>query len=137
MTEVRNCKTCKYSSKSRYNCYNVVGECNRNNSKWQPIAQEKPMENKVIFESEEQAREVVKLLVCHDDNCMYEKDECIECDMRKLRKTGLIRKSAVDEAEEMYNNYMLASSPYNISDVVLKQYEAIQELKSEIERLKK
>ena len=94
---------------------------------------EKPMENKVIFESEEQSinfyRDMDGRFSCDQDSFMY-----------VLKEKGYIRKSAVDEAEEMYKLLSqddVESMKLSVLSLVNKQHEAIQYLKAENEVLKK
>jgi hypothetical protein len=97
---------------------------------WQPIAQEKPMEK--IQMTEEQARELFSVIGLV---------ETIDMAIDESKKHGYIRKSAVEEAEEMYQEWLYAieatRSPINKNNLNVKLYEAIQELKKEIARLKK
>jgi hypothetical protein len=122
MTEERKCYNCAIGL--------ICEECNedQDHSKWQPIAQEKPMENKVIFESEEQFVNFWKDLTGCD---------CLPGTREKIKQKGYIRKSAVEEAEEEYLNYNSGNNCYVAEIVLDKMHLAIQELKSEIVRLKK
>ena len=92
------------------------------NSKWQPIAQEKPMEK--IQMTEEQAM------------CLYRMagDGHVEF-IKILKQAGLIRKSAVEEAEEEYIAYKEGKNCFVAEIVMDKMYLAIQELKKENVRL--
>jgi hypothetical protein len=133
MAEERRCKTCGLSSSNNVTvklCRYFGETCNDYNyfSKWQPIAQEKPMENKVIFESEEQFVNFWKDLTGCD---------CLPGTREKIKQKGYIRKSAVEEAEEMYKEWLNRIGDMSETVVMDKMYFAIQELKSEIERLKK
>jgi hypothetical protein len=125
MTEERSCGTCGHYVSDR--CVRPGGCC-FHHSKWQPIAQEKPMENKVIFESEEQFVNFWKDLTGCD---------CLPGTREKIKQKGYIRKSAVEEAEEEYLNYNSGNNCYVAEIVLDKMHLAIQELKSEIVRLKK
>lgn len=126
MTEERSCNNCAI-------CL-ICQECNDDNIKWQPIAQEKPMENKAIFESEEQLRKFV-------DDCIFiDEDENNMDDIVQYARIGnYIRKSALEEAEEMYREWLNRIG--DMSETVVmemdKMYSAIQEFKSEIARGKK
>ena len=123
MTEERSCKTCGYYNADR--CVRPDGCC-FHHSKWQPIAQEKPMENKVIFESEEQFVNFWKDLTGCD---------CLPGTREKIKQKGYIRKSALEEAEERYEQSKRDfPTPKGVRDLA---DEYIQELKSENERLKK
>jgi hypothetical protein len=153
MTEERKCYNCAIDL--------TCQECNEDNSKWQPITQEKPnntnlcnscesmcysgavikcadykpkdkpMENKVIFESEEQFVNFWKDLTGCD---------CLPGTREKIKQKGYIRKSAVEEAEEMYSKHVEYKGNLSGDDknkTIDKMYLAIHELKSEIARLKK
>lgn len=132
---MNNCDTCDFEN-------DFTGtKCSCN---YKP--KEKEMEKqKFQFESEEQAREIIELLVCRRTGCEKEDDECTQCDIDKLKRNGYIRKSElqtlVDEAEEMYMDYLMRGlMPPLRSDttkLLNKMYKAIQELKAENERLKK
>ena len=120
MTEERSCYNCAMDL--------ICEECNEDYSKWQPIAQEKPMENKVIFESEEEARLFFKDWAQY---CTTGEDSFVLF----LKQKGYIRKSAVEEAEERYEQSKRDfPTPKGVRDLA---DEYIQELKSEIARLKK
>ena len=127
MTEERSCGTCGHYVSDR--CVRPDGCC-FHHSKWQPIAQEKPMENKVIFESEEEARLFFKDWAQY---CTTGEDSFVLF----LKQKGYIRKSAVEEAEEMYKEWLNRIGDMSETVVMDKMYSAIQELKSEIARLKK
>ena len=122
MTEERSCGTCGHYVSDR--CVRPGGCC-FHHSKWQPIAQEKPMENKVIFESEEQFVNFWKDLTGCD---------CLPGTREKIKQKGYIRKTAVEEAEERYEQSKRDfPAPRGVRDLA---DEYIQELKSEIARLK-
>lgn len=136
MTEERSCKTC--------GLFDKCPGCSGTLPNWQPIAQEKKtMENKVIFESEEECAE----FLCNVYN--HNKEYCLRSLVPMAKQAGYIRKSAVEETEEMYNeffNYTYRRGAYHrdndqwqqhANKLTAKQHEAIQELKSEIARLKK
>jgi hypothetical protein len=57
--------------------------------------------------------------------------------MEELKQKGYIRKTAVEEAEEEYIAYKEGKNCFVAEIVMDKMYVAIQELKSEIARLKK
>ena len=87
------------------------------------------MENKVIFESEE---EFDKFFIdCIQNN--FHAEEIF----KDVKKHGYIRKSAVEEAEEILNHNLTHNTEYIIIEKQRIILRAIQELKSEIERLKK
>jgi hypothetical protein len=97
-----------------------------------PIAQDKPMENKVIFESVEEFDNYwfscgIGIVGCHEYNVVK----------RRSIEHGYIRKSAVEQAEEIYKEWLNRIGYMSETVVMYKMYLAIQELKSEIERLKK
>jgi hypothetical protein len=125
MTEERSCGTCGHYVSDR--CVRPGGCC-FHHSKWQPIAQEKPIENKVIFESEEQFVNFWKDFTGCD---------CLPGTREKIKQKGYIRKSAVEEAEEEYRAYKEGKNCFVAETVMDKMYLAIQELKSEIARVKK
>jgi hypothetical protein len=120
MTEEKSCNNCGIDL--------ICQECDMGYSNWQPIAQEKPMANKVIFESEEQFVNFWKDLTGCD---------CLPGTREKIKQKGYIRKSAVEEAEEEYRAYKEGKNCFVSEIVIDKMYLAIQELKSENERLKK
>jgi hypothetical protein len=87
------------------------------------------MENKVIFESREDCYkfcEKVKLGMNH---------EAILWHVNEIEKHGYIRKSALEEAEEMYDN-MIKNYSTTCGDFKI-AVDYINILKSEIARLKK
>ena len=94
--------------------------------------------NNVIFESEEQAREVFGQIFLTSGTVI---DNAIMISKEK----GYIRKSIVEEAEEMYRKSIGYSSygktAFEVSGdlrmINNKLYEAIQYLKADNERLKK
>ena len=112
-------------------------------SKYRPYAvecsAEESMENKVIFESEEEALEFYRM--AGDDRVEF---------IKRLKEKGYIRKSAVEEAEEMYKQHMEIDGHCTRADdikrweensckaysLIKQQHEAIQEQRKEIERLK-
>lgn len=113
--------------------------CDRNYSGWEPIIESKKlMKEKVIFESEEELDYFVLDIIMP-----FFKIEEMTSDLKnrikeKIKQKGYIRKSALEEAEEMYKGLRYDKS-YDQNYLYLimnKQYSAIQELKSEIERLK-
>lgn len=116
MTEERSCNNCGIDL--------ICQECDMGNSNWQPIAQEKPMEK--IQMTEEQAM------------CLYRMagDGPVEF-IKILKQVGIIRKTATEEAEEEYRAYKEGKNCFVAEIVINKMYLAIQELKSEIARLKK
>ena len=122
MTEERSCNNCAIDL--------ICQECNEDHSKWQPIAQDKPMENKVIFESEEQFVNFWRDITGCD---------CLPGIREKIKQKGYIRKSLLEEAEEMYDNYRstMCYEETGLRVLVDKLYEVIQYLKAENERLKK
>ena len=123
MTEERSCGTCGHYVSDR--CVRPGGCC-FHHSKWQPIAQEKPMEK--IQMTEEQAM------------CLYRMagDGHVEF-IKILKQLGIIRKTALEEAEE-YEKHFARIMDLGLS-CTLKDLEysmrIIERLKSEIERLKK
>ena len=135
MTEERSCKTCGLSSFNNGTgkaCGSVgVSDC-IGYAKWQPIAQEKKtMENKVIFESEEECAE----FLCNVYN--HNKEYSLRSLVPMEKQKGYIRKTAVEIVEEEYLNHK-SGNPSPSPEIILdKMYLAIQELKSEIARGKK
>jgi hypothetical protein len=123
MTEERKCYNCAIGL--------ICEECNedQDKSKWQPIAQKKPMENKVIFESEEECAE----FLCNVYN--HNKEYCLRSLVPMAKQKGYIRKTALEEAKERYEQSKRDfPTPRGVRDLA---DEYIQELKSEIARLKK
>ena len=129
MTEEKSCRTCRLSSFNNGTgkaCGSVgVSDC-IGYAKWQPIAQEKPMEK--IQMTEEQARELFSDIGL---------GETVDMAINESKKNGYIRKSAVEEAEEEYIAYKEGKNCFVAEIVMDKMYLAIQELKSEIARLGK
>ena len=137
------CGTCK-SNPNGEGCINDMYKC-INFSKYRPYAvecsAEESMENKVIFESEEEAREVFSQIFLTSGIVI---DNAVMISKQK----GYIRKSAVEEAEELDNKFdIYYSIPENRMDsdkqwirdackLVMAYRGAIQEQKKEIERLK-
>ena len=114
MTEERSCSNCGIDL--------ICQECDMGYSKWQPIAQEKPMEK--IQMTEEQAM------------CLYRMagDGHVEF-IKRLKQAGYICKSAVEEAEEMYKEWLNRIGDMSETVVMDKMHSAIQELKKENVRL--
>lgn len=93
------------------------------------------MENKVIFENEEEAR---KLFI--DIGIT----EMIDYAVEQAKKHGYIRKTAIEEAEEIISemgqymlNYEDSESVKLFGNQIRNLYNGWQELKAENERLKK
>jgi hypothetical protein len=124
MTEERKCYNCAIGL--------ICEECNedQDHSKWQPIAQEKPMENKVIFESEEHYIDYYSSLYGPKPSPWQ---------IEENKKYGYIRKTALEEAKE-YEKHFARIMDLGLS-CTIKDLEysmrIIERLKSEIERLKK
>lgn len=127
-----NCRECCFANCFRQGC-DIELEC----TDYRPITpKEKPMEK--IQMTEEEAREIIRTLVetdtikniFNEDAIKKSEDACIE----KLNNKGYIRKSAVEEAEELYTELKL--STYNFTVLEEKQHKVIHELKAENERLK-
>ena len=80
--------------------------------------------------TEEQARELFSVIGLV---------ETIDMAIDESKKHGYIRKSAVEEEEEMYREWLnrIGDMSENVVMEMDKMYSAIQELKSEIARLKK
>jgi hypothetical protein len=116
MAEERKCCNCAIGL--------ICDECNEDNSKWQPIAQEKLMEK--IQMTEEQARELFSVIGLV---------ETIDIAIDESKKHGYIRKSAVGEAEEMYKEWLNRIGDMSETVVMDKMYLAIQEQKKENVRL--
>ena len=119
MTEERKCYNCAIGL--------ICEECNedQDHSKWQPIAQEKPMEK--IQMTEEQAM------------CLYRMagDGHVEF-IKRLKQAGLIRKTALEEAKEYEKHFariMVLGLSCTIKDLEYSM-RIIERLKSEIARLK-
>jgi hypothetical protein len=63
--------------------------------------------------------------------------ETVDMAIDESKKNGYIRKTATEEAEEMYKEWLNRIGDMSETVVMDKMYSAIQELKSEIVRLKK
>jgi hypothetical protein len=109
MAEERSCNNCGIDL--------ICQECNEGNSKWQPISK-----SKVQHTKEEWASII--------DDLDWNPDVMVE-----LEQKGYIHKSAVEEAEEMYDNmiknYLTTCGYFKIA------VDYINMLKSEIARLRK
>lgn len=121
-----NCNECKFNENDE--CLQIA-DCYNKQKYFKP--KEKPMENKVIFESDRKFEEFTVEF--------REAKTLGDCKKIAEKYNLIIRKSAVDEAEEMYNNF---DNGFNLGivgrdKIIHKQHEAIQELKAENERLKK
>lgn len=99
------------------------------------------MANKVMFESEEEFKVFMGLITT-----AYINSPAMQIYVKNAKEHNFLRKSPVEKAEEMYieiNQKFVTSSELNtwmqsyIRPIIEKQHEAIQYLKSEIERLKK
>ena len=117
-----NCISCALYNKT--DCYITGNMCCGEGFNWKSF--------KDIQITEEQARELFSAIGLV---------ETIDMAIDESKKHGYIRKSAVEEAEEMYQEWLYAmeatSSPINKDNLNVKLYEAVQDLKSEIARLKK
>jgi flagellar biosynthesis regulator FlaF len=117
MTEERRCYNCAIDL--------ICQECNEDDSNWQPIAQEKPIE-KIQYTRQEWASII--------DDLGWNPDV-----MEELKQKGYIRKTVVEEAEE-YEKHFARIIDLGLS-CTIKDLEysmrIIERLKSEIERLKK
>jgi hypothetical protein len=92
------------------------------------------VENKVIFESEEQARKVLESVIIINGTVggfTGPFPSQFEETIKAFKINGYIRNTAVEEAEEMYIRRAGVVDTLHIT-----QQAAIQELKSEIARLK-
>jgi len=150
----KDCTQCIHNDGCHIHCI-----CH-NQERFKP--KEKPMEDKVIFESEEEARRIISIMDIPESKT--------EINIKILRTQGYIRKSAVEEAEEAFkdwkSSHSLGSNDIDVMNSVLKKantyieflYKGFQEqnkiiekkddiirnlviecqeLKSEIKRLKK
>lgn len=128
---------CEYCSDVNCRFRNLIGDyCNDYKPK------EKQMENKLQI-TEEYAREIYRAGVFINPDGSMENEY-----VRLLKEKGYIRKSAVEEAEEVYNEWFNCHTTYiedlilannNLvlfNDIIRIQHEAIQEQKKEIENLK-
>jgi hypothetical protein len=114
MAEERSCGTCGYYVSDR--CVRSGGCCSHH-SKWQPIV--KPE----IQHTKEEWSNIINDLGWNPDV------------MEELKQKGYIRKTVVEEAEERYEQSKRDfPAPRGVRDLA---DEYIQELKSEIARLKK
>jgi hypothetical protein len=116
MEEERSCNNCGIDL--------ICQECDMGYSKWQPIAQEKKTMGKIQYTQQEWVSII--------DDLGWNPDV-----MEELKQKGYIRKSAVEEAEEEYIAYKEGKNCFVAEIVMDKMYLAIQELKSEIARLRK
>jgi len=90
---------------------------------------------KPIFENEQEAREFLECCIqAPQTNHIKVVRSAIDLTIREAKSQGYIKKSTVDEAEEMFNHYHEETDEKTFK-LIEKQYEAIQELKAEIERL--
>lgn len=87
------------------------------------------MENIQI--TEKQAREILQISINgFSDNGFKES-------ITRLKQAGYIKKNPVEEAEDKYRQFVLYGYGLNSAkNLIKKQHEAIQYLKSEIERIK-
>jgi DNA-directed RNA polymerase subunit M/transcription elongation factor TFIIS len=60
-------------------------------------------------------------------------DEERERRLKMMRDTGYIKKSSVDEAEEMYRYWLSSPTRFKNETLIKKLYEALQEQKEELE----
>lgn len=127
--DIVNCNDCP-----AYSCDDGC-QCLGNTLNWLKnwLAENDPEENmkKVYFESEQEAREFVMINITNVKN-VHETKGYLET----IKRNGYIKKSAVEEAEEMYREFADNKAKYSNNDIIGKQHEAIQELKAENARLK-
>ena len=131
--KVQGCSICCHiNSDNSCRLFEDKGECINSNYKFFTL-KEKQM-NKVIFESEELARGIFNIAITSIEIKGNSEDNFIT----SLRCSGYIRKSAVEEAEEMYKEWSENNKCNDIemAEIIHKQYNAIQELKAENERLR-
>jgi len=83
---------------------------------------------KQYFDDIKDVEEFVKSITCVNDV----REEMV----KGIIAHGYIKKSPVDEAEEMYNRLGSMSSREAVDDVVRKQHEAIQYLKKQLGEIK-
>jgi hypothetical protein len=118
MTEERSCGTCGHYVSDM--CVRPGGCC-FHHSKWQPIAQDKKTMGKIQYTQQEWASII--------DDLGWNPDV-----MEELKQKGYIRKTALEEAKERYEQSKRDfPTPRGVRDLA---DEYIQELKSEITRLK-
>jgi hypothetical protein len=133
MAEERRCVTCGHYVSDR--CVRPGGCC-FHHSKWQPIAQEKPMGK--IQHTKEEWSDIYELKEAYCSSLGHDCSKnslCSECFIIALDKAGYIRKSAVEEAEEMYKEWLNRIGDMSETVVMDKMYLAIQEQKKENVRL--
>ena len=144
---IYKCKDCKHWINNIEGCEILSGViCYPDDSRdiyknFKP--KEKPMENKVIFESEEEFENKFSFgKIFALVNKKWNKDEksvnqqCFltyEVIKQLFKEEGYIRKSVVDEAEEMYQDKFVNHDILS-RELIYKQHEAIQELKNELQK---
>lgn len=100
---------------------------------------EKPMENKAIFESEEECIKFLNKFYC----ACTDREQGIKNTFDNIKRSGLAGKSPLEEAEEMYKQHMeidghctksddikrWEENSYKAYSLIKQQHEAIQYLK--------
>ena len=93
----------------------------------------KPMETRVIFESEEECKKFLQSFYC----ACSDRNIGIESTFDNIKRAGLSGKNPVEEAEEAYRIYKDKSQPVGLEWVIEKLYQSQSHQKLEIERLNK
>jgi hypothetical protein len=123
--ETKSCKTCKYNNKSGLDRPCVY--CTAVNCGWEP--KEEVMEK--IQLTEQQALDLLHSIYPQ----LWSKSE--QEIIGRWKTAGYIRKTVVEEADEMYNVWCNSAAKfaytYTVKDIIKKQHEAIQELKKKLE----
>lgn len=118
----KSCETCRHISNSE----NICIKCDDIHRNWQP--KEEKMRKPNFQISEEQARELLFATGVRDS---------IDIGIEELKQAGYIRRSPVDEAEEMYQDWQRLSHDGTNSHefkTVVKLYEALQYLKKQLDK---
>lgn len=128
-----NCEdiNCKYhDTDMKFNCsHGIIVQCCYK-------SKEKVIENKVLFEMTElEARNKFSKIIPFMFLKTSAQDEFFESFITNMKNAGYIRKSPVEEAEEMYAS--IKENGWNLTPLEVTQYDAIQYLKAENERIKK
>ena len=97
-------------------------------------------EKRVIFESEEEAKRIIKECFPYREGVtIMSIDTTAENYAKTFKEKGYIRKNPVEEAEEMYNAFSDSDDrcASNILELIIKQHNAIQYFQNQIVELNK
>ena len=118
----KSCETCKYYIDGEQ-CKPEI-KCNYSRDGWQP--KEEKM-RKPIFKSEEEAVKVIRFSIYNLFDTEMETKEEVNTIIKRLKDAGYIRRSPVEEAEEMRSDLWSSGSFENLDSKILKYMDKLVE----------